>query len=975
MTSNSDTDHWKVVESLFSAALELPVDERAAFIHRECGDNESLRKEIERLLDADATDSGPLDQAWMPGNDGTQLALSPLDNGQAVGAWRIVHELGRGGMGVVYLAERADGTYEQQVALKVIRGGLLTGATQSRFIRERRILGRLQHRNIARLLDAGATADGLPYLVIELVHGVTITDWCRQHKPGIEQRLRLILQVCSALQHAHRNLVVHRDLKPGNIYIDAIGDVRLLDFGVARLLSGDENDGPDATRQGMLPITPEYAAPEQLSEVDATTATDIFSLGAVLYELLANRPPRESISGSPVEIQRLLQRPVAPPSTVGDASLSWRKQVRGDLDAIVLTAMAIDPARRYLTAGDFAADIRRYLAHEPVHARPESLAYRAGKFVQRHRFGVAATLAIVMAIAAGIATTTRQARETAAQAAKAEAVKEFVLSLFEGVDPSRALGEELTARELVDDGADRMQSELIGQPLVRAEILTFLANVYDKMDDDERATELIDFAFELLDDTDSDELAQALLVQGRILVGRSEDDAGIRALERALALLTEQHRDLDAAEAMDLVAIVRTRQNDLTEATRLTESALALRLNLLGAEHTTVASSYNNLGMLSRMQGDYPSARQHYQQALDIRRRVLPADHPQLAISLNNLGALENVEGNYVRAADFFSRSLEINRRVNGESHHDTIAALNNFGFMQLRLGKLEQAQEALTEVLDYWVEQDKAEHPNALVTKVNLAAVTRAFGNAAEALPELEELELKLADKLGIEHPFVAVTLHHQARCWLDIGDLDKAQDLLARALAMREKALGADHPDSADLLRDQALIALLQGRLNKSDQLLSRTLELQRSKLPAGHPSISMSELLLGRLALANGETQDALRLQQVALQNLERLFSADYPDLAEAHFEIGKTLVAGSLPQEAEVHLRIARAAFLARFEDHSWRVAEVDVSLADALSAQGDNAAAEPMRTIAVGLIEEQLPEFHPVRKRVRNELAL
>ncbi len=939
MAGKDDKDHWKRIESLFAAALEKPADEREAFLDAACGTATGLRDEVDRLLSADATKTGVLDHAWDPGDDGEVHALFGLADGQTVGAWRIVSELGRGGMGVVYLAERADGTYEQQVALKVIRGGLLAAAMEPRFIRERQILGRLQHPNIARLLDAGATTDGLPFLVMELVQGATITEWCRQNKLGISKRLQLVIQVCEALQHAHQNLVVHRDLKPGNILIDSSGTAQLLDFGVARLLSVGDEEAPMMTRQGMLPITPEYAAPEQLSTVHATTAADIFSLGAVLYELLADRRPREGIIGSPVEIEKLMQRPVPAPSTSDSVSPRWRKQLRGDLDAIVQKAMSVDADRRYASATELADDIRRYLNHVPVLARPESISYRAHRFVQRHRVGVAAMLALVIAIGVGVSTTVWQAREAAVHATKAEAVKDFVLSLFEGVDPSRALGEELTARQLVDDGAERMQSELVEQPLVRAEILTFLANMYDKLDSDDRALELINQAFDLLDESNTEQLAQALLIRGRILVGRSEDEAGIASLDRALPMLIDLQRDADAAEAMDLLSIVRSRQNDLGEARRLTNGALVIRLRVFGEDHTEVAASYNNLGVLSRTAGDYPAARQYYERALDIRRRVLPDDHPQLAISLNNLGALENVDGNYVRAAEVFSESLDINRRVNGTAHHDTIASLNNYGFMLMRLGRIDAARQALTEVFDYWVDQDKADHPNALVTRVNLAAVQRVSGDAAGALAEFEALEKSLADKLGAAHPFVAVTLHHQARCLLDLDQLETAQTRIARALELREAAYGSDHPDSAELIRDQALIAFLQNDLDTASTLASRALELQRSKLPANHPSMSMTEILLGRIARARGDTQQALHLQRAALDNLARLYSSDYPDLAEAHFELGKSLLVDLQAAAAERHLREARSALAGRYGDTSRQVAEVDMSLAETMQEQG------------------------------------
>jgi serine/threonine-protein kinase len=838
---------------------------------------------------------------------------------------------------------------------------------EPRFGRERRILGRLQHPNIARLIDAGASSGGWPYLVMELVQGEPITTWSTHNKLTIKERLRLSLQVCDALQHAHRSLVVHRDLKPGNILVADDGTVRLLDFGVARLLAGPDDDEMPMTRGGYVPLTPQYAAPEQLSDNVITTSTDIFSLGAVLYELLCDQPPRGKVTGSPVEMLQTMQRAIAPPSVCRDLPIAWRRQLQGDLDAIVQKATAPDPSRRYGSVGDLAEDIRRYLANEPILARPESLAYLATKFVRRHRVGVASMIAVAIAIGSGIAATAWQAREAATQAHKAEAVKEFLLSLFGGVDPAEALGEARTARQLVDDGADRIQTELVDEPGVRAEILTFLADMYDKMDQDDRAIELIDEALAAIPAKDSIEYAKTLLVHGRILIGKSDDVAGLTSLDLALPILREHRADIDRAEALDLKSIVTTRRGDIDESLLLTERALALRLKQLGEDHEEVATSYNNLGVLMRTKGNYADSRRYHEKALDIRRRVLPEMHPQTGLSLNNLGALEYAEGDFARAAEYFSESLALNRQVNGPSHHDTIASLNNLGFMKLRLGKLDEARKTLTEVYDYWVAQDKAEHPNALITRINIATVERAAGNIEDALAEYQELEEKLVLILGAEHPFVAATLHHQARCYLELGQVEEAAELIARALSIRDKALGPDHPDSGELVRDQGMIALLHGDLASARTLTERAIEMQSSKLPLKHPSILSSDILLGQIALAEGHTEAAMTLQREALVNLAALFPPENIERALAHFEFGRTLTVAGAASEAVMQFAAARTALVAQFGESSWKVARVDYWLADALDVQGKRSEAAAMRQSATKIIREQLPEHHPVRR--------
>lgn len=967
MTEKGTRHQWQQVECLFHEALTKSPEKRGAFVAAACGDNESLRLELESMLAADGGADGMLDRP-LPVAD-IRTDATPMAVGQIVGPWRILSELGRGGMGIVYLAERADGTYEQQVALKVIRGGLFAADMEPHFVRERRILGRLQHPNIARLIDAGATGDGLPFLVMELVHGEPITNWCRNNKRDLNKRLQLMLQVCDALQHAHRNLVVHRDLKPGNILVTDAGHVRLLDFGVARLLSGPGDDRQMLTRAGFIHMTPVYAAPEQISGDAITTATDIFALGAVLYELLTDCQPRRNISGSAVDMLHALEQAISLPSKAPNLPANRRSRIQGDLDAIVGKATAPDPARRYSSVNDLAEDIRRYLSHEPVMARPESIAYRVGKFVRRHRAGVAAMTVIVIAIGSGIAATVWQADEAAAQARKAEAVKEFVLSLFAGVDPAEALGEELTARQLVDTGAARIQSELVGEPVVRAEILTFLADMYDKMDQDDRAIELIDEALGLNLPEISIEYARALLVRGRILVGRSEDVEGVSSLERALAVLEGHAADLDRAEAMDVISIATTRQGDLDRSLQLTQAAMGLRIAELGEDHPEVATSYNNLGVLARSKGDYAAARLYHEKALDIRSRVLPEIHPQIGLSLNNLGALEYAEGNFSRAAEFFERSLALNTQVNGAAHHDTIASLNNYGFMKLRLGELDEAQEALLAVYQYWIDQGKAEHPNALVTRINLATVQRAAGEVEGALAEYRELEQLLTAALGTEHPFIAATLHHQARCLLDLGRVADAGELIAQALVIRDRTLGPDHPDTADLIRDQGLLALIVGDFQMARAKTARALEMQRNKLPDTHPSLSVGTIQLGRVALAEGKIEEALALQRDALARLVAIFPPDNVELADAYFEFGRTLLADGATVDAAAHMETARAALTARYGETSWRVAKVDVLLAAALEMQGRQQDASALRDVAISRIEAQLPDSHPLRQQL------
>jgi tetratricopeptide (TPR) repeat protein len=411
------TDNWEQVQELFLAAADLPPEEQQRFLDSTCGVHSMLREEVESLLVADQAGGEGIAAAL---KDAAQslLGADPII-GARLGSWRVVREIGRGGMGAVYLAIRDDEQFRKQAALKLVRYGLDTPELLDRFRRERQILANLDHPYIARLIDGGSTPQGRPYLVLEYVEEQTIDAWLRDRNPSIQERCRLFLKVCEAVAYAHRNLVVHRDLKPGNILITADGSPKLLDFGVAKLLAPDIDADPAATVLAALPLTPEYASPEQVLGLPVTTAADVYSLGAILYELLTGSKAHRIGSPSTAEVERVVCRtPITRPSgavpetTPGAARL--RRQLAGDLDNIVLMAMRKEPERRYSSVDQFAADIRRYLEGSPVAARKDSMGYRAGKFVRRHRLALAAGALSVLSLLLGLVMAVSQARQAEA---------------------------------------------------------------------------------------------------------------------------------------------------------------------------------------------------------------------------------------------------------------------------------------------------------------------------------------------------------------------------------------------------------------------------------------------------------------------------------------------------------------------------------------------------------------------------------
>src|SRR5262245_56940246 len=495
MDSLSREPDWSRLEALLDQALEFPIDQRSTLLDRLGRDEPARRERVEELLAADAAAGDFLNDgagAWLqstpiaPGHSAEQGAL---DAGARVGPYRVIDELGRGGMGIVYRAERADDEFVQTVAVKLVQRGPHGENTTARFRRERQILAQLDHPSIARLLDGGHHTDGRPYVAMELVEGEPITKYCDQQRLSIDARVQLFRKVCEAVQYAHGRLIVHRDLKPANIFVTTTGDLKLLDFGIAKLLTDDNAaEATELTEPGLRPLTPAYAAPEQLRGESVSTATDVYTLGVILFELLTGqRPPASARSGfdrASLEAEPPRPSEVVVPRNGDDArSIDEIAQARGvparalaarlagDLDAIVLNTLRPDPQHRYVGAGALAEDLERFLQGHPVAARPEGRRYRTGKFVRRHRVGIAVAATLVLSLVGGLAATAWQARAKTLEAQKAEAVKTFLIGIFQGADPAQAPGRDITLRQVLDEGAGRVQHDLASQPAVQGELL------------------------------------------------------------------------------------------------------------------------------------------------------------------------------------------------------------------------------------------------------------------------------------------------------------------------------------------------------------------------------------------------------------------------------------------------------------------------------------------------------------------------
>ena len=802
-------ERWAEVERLLDAALDLAPAERGAYVARAAAHDPALRAEVEALL-ARCDDAAPfLDTpvaAWaapllVPAHGEAPEPAVPT----RIGPYRVERELGRGGMGVVYLAERDDPELRQRVALKVLPGDIGMAVALRRFREERRILASLDHPNVARLLDGGVTPDGTPWFAMELVDGLPIDRWCDEHALDVDARLRLFVDVCAAVQYAHQRLVVHRDLKPSNILVRADGTPKLLDFGIAKLLAPDVASSEESrlTRTGMRVLTPEYASPEQVRGEPVGTTSDVYALGVLLYELLAGRGPYGADRPTMRELERrVLEHEPPRPSTVADAPR--RRALRGELDAIVLTALRKDPAERYASAERLADDVRCHLAGLPVAARTDTRGYRARKFVVRHRWSVAAAaIAIAALVAFGAVMSVQRARTARAQA-RAERTAAFLVELFTSVDPAVARGSEVTARALLDRGTERIARELADEPETRAAML-------DAM--------------------------------GRAYFGLGDYDAARPLLEEALAVRRRLHRGdhADVAASLYHLAYLRRNQSDFAGAEPLYRESLAMRRRLLADAHPDLITSINGLAYALRGRGEHAAAEALYREAIAMGRRAGAdsAARAELTVSLTGLGATLYGRGDYVAAESQFREALALIRALHGDAHPDVNTVLYSLGRTLHDRGALADAEPVLRQALASGRAIRGARHPLVAIDVMGLALLLSDRGEVAEAEALFREALDIQRTALPPGHERTATTLVGLGRLLVSTGRAAEAEPLLREALASRRDKLVPTHWQIAEA--ESALGTCLSrlGRLREAEPLLLASYDALRARRDATHPA----------------------------------------------------------------------------------------------------------------------------------------
>jgi serine/threonine-protein kinase len=892
-------DWWQRLQELLDEVLEQPPAERQSVAERLAGSDVEMRDELLRLVRASERTEDFLSRpaAELAAPLVITVDKGPDDGatGRQIGHYRILREIGRGGMGAVFLAERADDQFRQSVALKLLPHEAQNDVSVRRFLEERQILATMEHPAIARLIDGGVTDDAVPYFVMQYVDGIPIDRYSDEQRLTVDDRLRLFTDVCEAVQYAHRKLVIHRDIKPSNILVTPRGEVRLLDFGIAKLLSANADT---ITSTGARIMTPEYASPEQVRGEPVSTATDVYSLGVLLYRLLTGQRPYRITGRSPFEIERAIveEDPQSPSMAVrglearAAADLAaarrttpdrLRRALAGDLDVIVLRALEKQPDRRYGSVEQFAGDVRRHLAGLPVLARKDTLGYRLRKFVRRNRAAVAASALAVTALIAGTAFAMSQARRAVAEARVAQAERDralleeqkaqqtakFLFTIFRASNPTESRGKPLTARELLDRGARNVMRELTTPSDIRAGVLHEIGHAYLGLQDNANAIRMLERAL-------ADRVA---------LHGREHGDVALTLTDYGDALFADGQRD---------------------SAEKILRPTVSLTRKVFGNHDGRTADALNNLGLVLQSKARYAEAKSLHEEALGIRREV--HDSAALTISLVNIAWMEQANGRLDSAITLLTSAVAIRRHLYGSDDPRTVSAVGSLGDMFRRRRNYTAAEPLLREAAENSAKLFGARSGNVGEQLAGLADVLAHTGEARIADSLYREAIAIDRDVFGQNTSHAALVMNNYAGFLADQGRYRPAIAWYEAALTGYRAAFGAEHPFTAIVLGNVANTTHLLGNPARADTLFRQALGTMRRVWPENNSSVVNAMVSHGLVLLSLTRLDEAERQLRVGLTNARAAYPAGHWRIAQAENALGAALSARRRFDEADTLL---------------------------------------------------------------------
>ncbi len=834
-----DPNRWDRLDELFHLYLEGDRETSEALLTRLQESDPEMANALREMLQNHSKLSGFLEAS---AHDWANIEV-----GQSIGPYSIIRELGQGGMSTVYLAERNDGRFSKRVAIKFLHGFMHGTKMQERLLSEQRILAKLNHPNIAQLIDAGLTDAGRPYFILEYIDGVSIIDWCNRENLSLDNRLNLFDQVAAAVQFAHQHLIVHRDLKPSNILVDGDGNVKLLDFGIAKIVDDEHLPGNISTKTGLYLMTPEYASPEQLTGAKITTSSDVYSLGIILFEMITGQHPYPASTDNPIEYTRKrLESTPSKPSTLVTGTQKYvdkngaelhpeylrelGKRLKGDLDTIILSALQTDVNRRYGSIEQLRSDIKNYRLSKPISVRPDSGYYRLAKFVGRHKSGVIlSTLAVLMLITATLVAVL-QAREARLEKDKAEMITSFLKEMLQSPNPYND-GREVLMVDVVGEAAKRMDSSFATYPDVAATLLQTFGVTYRELGKYDEAMQYL-----------SESLDKLMMLYG--------------------------HHHEDVSNAKSNLALLHQRLGNYEIADTLFEQAYETDLRLFGPESIHHAKRLNDLGISKWYLGDNARAEPLIRESIQLEEKFKGPDHIDVATSLGNLATLLSNKGEYVEALDLYKRELSILRRHHPDDTHPGIPqALSHIGISFSDVGTYDSSKTYHIEALALFRRIRGDDHADVAYALNNLAATYSSLGQQDTSIKLLNDALIISTSVLGAEHPNVGIQLNNIARAKRDLGDLTGAEQGYREALDIWLAAFNEDHPYHAHGYSNLGTVIVTQQRYWDALPLLEEAYRIRKKLLPETNPELANTMSILGYCLFKLGRSDEAEHLLKPA------------------------------------------------------------------------------------------------------------
>ncbi|HKK62072.1 MAG TPA: serine/threonine-protein kinase [Bacteroidales bacterium] len=914
-----DKKLWERVENIVDDVLQInDPDERTSYIQEECANDPKLKKEVTDLLSS-IESSGSFWDSMLYSSSKLMNELKQKQAGSSsgsgspkvlpekIGSYKIKKLIGKGGMGYVYLAEHLSRQFNTKVALKIIRREINQQDRIRRFVQERKILSRLNHPNIARLYDGGISEDGRPFFVMEYIEGSSITDYCNNNNLSVNEKLQLFTDACEAVQFAHSNFIVHRDLKPDNIIVTSKGNVKVLDFGIAKLIDNEvlTEDEVIQTIDGHRFLSLNYAAPEQITLDPVSAATDVYTLGLLLYEVLTGTKPFDLSGKKLAEAEKIIRE--TPPTSPSSVSTEKQRKLIGDIDSIVLKALRKEPESRYESVALLLEDIEHFLNNRPVKARSGTIRYKSSKFVKRNKTAiVVSVLFLIVALSFTnyhINQINEERNQAQIEAEKANEVSDFLVGLFESSNPYRIKGTTVTAQELLNQGIDDV-SNLEGQPALQAQMFDALGRAQLGLGNYDLGDSLINNGLSIRSESDNlsdKEIAFSLDSRSTSLHLKGDFVEAEIFARRALLLNKSLYgsNSPQVGTSLHNLGYSLKAQGEYSVAESLYVEALKIRRSNSNLGNEDIASTLNNLGQLYTEIGNYSAADSLHREALRIRQKIWGESHPKTTESLNNLAQVLDGKGNYAEAEILYRRVIEINKETIGYKHPVTVRFINNLAVVLEKQGNLDEAESLKRESLTIRKEILGEDHPDVTTSMNNLGVLLRKKGKYKESAAIFQVVLERLSEHYGPNHPYVAFTTSNMADALTEGKEFIKADSTYLEALKIMKTAFHDSHPHVATVLERSARLQEKQENFSIAEERRLEAIRIRKEK-QGNHPNTSESLKELADNLISQGKHDLAKNYYHQALTMNQEIFDKDHWKIALVLNDLGNAL---SLNKEYE------------------------------------------------------------------------